>query len=293
MESIMNWGIAVILWLQQFSPTLNLPFRALTFVGDEEFFLLFLPFLYWCLDRRSGARLTLLFLLSAYTNALAKVLVDQPRPFEVDPRVQQLSAATGGGLPSGHTQNTTAVWGYLAFQHRRRWLWIAAGLLILLVPLSRLYLGVHFPHDLLGGYVLGALLLLGYLWLEPSLERWLAQQGLARQLALALIAPLLLMLIFLTEDGVTTGATLLGMGVGFVLERHQVGFDAGGAWWRRGLRFLLGLIVLIGLWGGLRAAFSGLEPALLFRFLRYGLVGLWSAFGAPWVFVKLRLAQAR
>ncbi|MBC8446155.1 MAG: hypothetical protein H8D78_00245, partial [Chloroflexi bacterium] len=51
MESILDWGINVILWFQQFSPTLDLPFKVLTFMGEEEFFLLLLPLVYWCLDR--------------------------------------------------------------------------------------------------------------------------------------------------------------------------------------------------------------------------------------------------
>jgi hypothetical protein len=50
------------------------------------------------------------------------------------------------------------VWGYLASSFRRPWLWVAAGLLLIFIPLSRIYLGVHFPTDLLGGYVLGAIL---------------------------------------------------------------------------------------------------------------------------------------
>jgi len=69
---------------------------------------------------------------------------------------------SGGGLPSGHTQGAVVVWGYLVSQFRRRTLWILAGFLMIGIPLSRLYLGVHFPTDLLGGYILGALCLTIY-----------------------------------------------------------------------------------------------------------------------------------
>jgi undecaprenyl-diphosphatase len=185
------------------------------------------------------------------------------------------------------------VWGYLASQLRRTWLWVVAGILMVLVPLSRLYLGVHFPHDLLGGYVLGLGLLLAYLWLEPRAEAWLVAKGLAWQLGLAVVIPLLLILVLFTEDGVTEGATLMGMGIGFALERRWVGFEVGGLWWKRALRFLLGVVVLLSLWGGLRVVFAAWEPALLFRFIRYGLMGLWGGVGAPWAFVRLGLAQVR
>lgn len=293
MESILDWGINVVLWFQQFSPTLDLPFKVLTFMGEKEFLLLLLPFVYWCLDRRSGARLTVLFLLSAYLNSAAKVLAGQPRPFAYDVRVRQLAEASGGGLPSGHTQNAVAVWGYLAATFQRTWLWVVAGLLMVFIPLSRIYLGVHFPTDLLGGYLIGVTLLLLYLWLEPAIEAWFRKKSLAWQLGAVLAVPLLLMLLLLTEDGVTTGAVLMGMGIGFVLERRWVGFESGGVWWKQVLRLLLGVAVLFGLWMGLRLAFASAEPALLFRFVRYWLVGLWSGLGAPWAFVRLRLAETR
>ena len=296
MESILNWGVDVILWLQRFSPALDWPFRIFTFMGEEQFFLILLPLIYWCLDRRTGARLTVLFLICAYTNAVAKTLAAQPRPFEYDSRVRQLTAAGGGGLPSGHTQAATVIWGYLAYTFRRPWVWALSAALLVLIPLSRIYLGVHFPTDVLGGYVLGAVLLLLYIWLEPGAERWLEGRGLAWQLGLAVVVPLLMAILFFTDDGVTEGAALMGMGVGFVLERRWVGFDAGGVWWKRVLRFLLGVVVLFGLWMGLRVAFAGFgeaTTALLLRFVRYGLVGLWGGLGAPWAFVRLGLAEGK
>jgi membrane-associated phospholipid phosphatase/putative flippase GtrA len=293
MEGVLEWGINVVLWFQQFSPALDLPFEILTFMGGEEFFLALLPLLYWCLDRRTGARLTVLFLVSYYLNTVAKVLADQPRPFEHSYQVQKLYDASGGGFPSGHTQGAVVAWGYLASQCRRTWLWIVAGLLMVLIPLSRVYLGVHFPHDLLGGYLLGAALLLLYLWLEPGVEAWLAAKSLALQLGAALVLSVLLVGLLPASDCIKAGAMLMGMSVGFVLERRWVGFEASGVWWRRLLRFLLGIAVLFGLWMGLRVAFSGLEPVSLFRFVRYTLVALWGALGAPWVFTKLRLVTAQ
>ena len=54
MESVLNWGIEVVLWFQQFSPTLDLPFKSLTFLGDKEFFLLLMPLVYWCIKALVG-----------------------------------------------------------------------------------------------------------------------------------------------------------------------------------------------------------------------------------------------
>lgn len=293
MESILHWGAEVILRLQQLSPEWDLPFIVLTHMGGEPFFLVLIPMLYWCLDRRTGARLSLLFLLSAYANAAAKILASQPRPFEYNPQVRKLVEATGGGLPSGHTQNSVAFWGYLASAYRRPWLWVVAVALMVLVPLSRVYLGVHFPTDLLGGYLLGAVLLILYLSLEPVAEKWLTGKGLGWHMGLAVLVPVALALIYPggEKHGISACGMLLGMAVGFVLERRWVSFDSGGVGSKRVLRFVLGQVFLFGLSLGLKPLFSGYEPEPLYRFLRYSVVGLWGGLGAPWMFVRLGLAD--
>jgi hypothetical protein len=63
MEGVLNWGIDVVLWFQQFSPALDLPFKVLTSLGDKEFYLLLMPLVYWCINRRTGARLFVLLLI--------------------------------------------------------------------------------------------------------------------------------------------------------------------------------------------------------------------------------------
>jgi undecaprenyl-diphosphatase len=292
-KSLLDWGVELVLWFQQFSPALDLPFKSLTFLGNLEFFLIFMPLIYWCLERRLGARLLILFLISAYINSVAKVIADQPRPFHYDSRVKALVHAGGGGLPSGHTQSAVVVWGYLASQARHPMLWILAGFLMIAIPISRLYLGVHFPTDLLGGYILGILLLVLYLRSDSIMEAGLIQKGLLWQIGLAVILPVLF--ICVNPKGsvyaLNAASVLLGFAPGIILERRWIRFCSGGRPLRRILRFIPGFIVLIGIWMGLRMAFAGMEPAALFRIVRYTLVGLWCALGAPWLFVRLRLAE--
>ena len=295
MDPILNWGIDVVLWLQQFSPALDAPFRFLTFVGDQEFQMLLLPLVYWCLDREAGARLLILFLLSAYLNSVAKLILDQPRPHAFDPRVQRLVDADGGGLPSGHTQGTVVVWGYIAAQWRRPWILALAAVLMIGTPLSRVYLGVHFPTDLLGGYLLGALLLWAYFAITPSLTEKLRKWSMRSQLLIAALPPLSLMLVYPGRDrnSILIGAAWLGIAAGIVLERRFVGFTAGGPWWKRCCAYVLGLAVLFSVYYGLRVLFADLEPAGIWRFARYALVGFWGSCGAPWLFARLKLLPAR
>ncbi len=293
MKPFLDWGIEVVVWFQQFGPTLDLPFKSLTFLGNLEFFLVLMPFIYWCVDRRMGARLLVLFLISAYVNAMAKVVADQPRPFQYDARVQPLVHAGGGGMPSGHTQGAVVVWGYLASQIRSGKIWIIAGFLMIAIPISRLYLGVHFPTDLLGGYFGGALLLVLYLRFAPKVETWLVAKGFIWQIAMAVILPSLLFLFSPqgSRHALSACGALMGFLAGIALERRWIRFCSDGSFLKRAMRFAVGLSVLLGIWLGLRFAFSGLEPLSLFRAFRYASVGLWGALGAPWLFVRLRLAK--
>ncbi len=294
MEAFHQCGIEFVLRLQAFSPALDKPFLFFTMMGDEIFYLLLLPLLYWTLDRSMGVRLTIVFLLSAYINILAKQLFDQPRPFDIEPAVKMLVGAEGGGFPSGHTQNAVVVWGYLAARYHRGFMTLLAALLMVLIPLSRVYLGVHFPIDLAGGYVIGAAILLFYLKSEGILASKGDAAPFPAKICLATAVPLvfLLLLPVREEMGVTVTATMLGMGTGFVLERRLVMFGTGGSPGKRLTRFLLGLVVLFVLRIGLKSAFSELEPELLLRFIRYGLIGFWGGFGAPLLFALTKLAPS-
>jgi len=292
MESVLNWGIEVVLWFQQFSPALDLPFKVLTSLGDKEFYLLLMPLVYWCINRRAGARLFMLLLFSACLNEGAKLLADQPRPFNYDPRVIKFVHEDSGGLPSGHTQSAVVVWGYLAYCFKKKPLWLLAGFLILAIPLSRIYLGAHFPTDLLGGYVLGALVFFLFLRLDSLLESWFTQKGLLYQLCVSMGLPVLLILFVPSgNEGLLTAlGALMGVATGVVLERRWVRFSSEGRWWQQVIRYLVGIVILVGVWFGLRFAFAQLEPADLYRVIRYALVGMWGGLGAPWLFVKLKLA---
>jgi hypothetical protein len=96
-------------------------------------------------------------------------------------------------------------------------------------------------------------------------------------------------------DGIVTAAgTWWGMAAGYAWYTRRYGrFDAGGDWSKRALRFSLGLVVVLILWFGLGEIFPRNEDVLSFalRFARYALVGGWVAAGAPWVFVRLKLAN--
>jgi hypothetical protein len=256
----------------------------ITFLGDEKFALLIVPLLYWALDKALARRLALLVLGSAYVNTVLKAVFAVPRPSAAAVRV--VDQAEGYSFPSGHAQTTTTVWGYLGTQVRKGWFWIAAIVVILLVGLSRVYLGVHYPQDVIAGTIIGLVLVVIYNWLSPYAGR--IRLSFPVKLALAFAIPLILLALHAETDTGSSMGTLLGLGVGVTLEGQWVRFSSAGPWVKRLTRFVAGLIVLLGLYFGLKAV---LPEGLLFRTARYALIGLWASLGAPWMFLKLRLAQ--
>lgn len=293
MEPIWQWGLDVIRTVQLVhGPVLDAVFKAITFMGEEEFFLIFLPVIFWCVDFGVGARLAVAFLLSSGLNTGLKDLFAHPRPIDLDPTVR-LHDAEGYGLPSGHSQSAVVVWGNIAAGFRRHWLWALAGLLAVLIGFSRVYLGVHFPTDVLAGWAVGAVFLAAYLALEPRVVAWLKQASLAVRLPLAVVVPLALILLHPVDDIASVMSVLMGFGVGIALITQVAPYSASGPVWQCVARFLVGAIVLLGLYFGLKLLFPAEGQPLYFvaRCVRYALVGLWSGLGAPWLFQRLRLAS--
>ena len=295
MGSLLEWGVDVVLWFQQFSPALDLWFKFFSSTGEETFYLLFLPIIFWCINRHFGIRLMVLFLFSNYVNCTAKLIVDQPRPFNIDTRVKAIVHAAGGGLPSGHTQNAIIFWGYLASCFKRKWLWTIAVIMILFIPMSRVYLGVHFPTDILGGCVLGIIILLLFIKLEQPVIDWLKQKSLSLQLVLSFLIPISLALALPSADsiGISVCAVMMGGCIGLSLEQKWIGFEIPDTLWKKLACYLIGTIILLVFYIGLKKAFIGLEPVPVFRFIRYAIIGLHFTFFGPLVFVKLKLTTAR
>ena len=291
MEYLLQWGINLIISIQQIrGPVLDNIFLNITFLAEEEFYLLLLPFIFWCVDFGLGARLAILYLLSSWLNISLKDLFKQPRPFEIDQSVM-ISSASGYGLPSIHAQSAVVVWGSIALWGRKTWLWVVAIGLIILIGFSRVYLGVHFPIHVLAGWVIGVVLLGVFPVAQPAIGKKFMKFNLWLQLILTSAVPIALLLIHPVNSTAASMGTLAGVGIGLVLVHRYISFNAQGLWWHRAIRFIIGSIVVFALYIGLKAVFPGEESVLYlaFRFLRYGLIGVWVSLGAPWLFRKLKL----
>jgi len=154
-----------LLWISHYRNTvLDMFFIALTFFGSEYFYMLLIPFLFGWLDRKTACIIISVTLLSLILNTVMKEIFSLPRPpVSLTLPIYQ-GLAQGYGFPSGHAQGSLTLWGLIAIWNKKR-LWIVIGcvVFVLLMALSRLYLGVHYPIDIIGGWGFAALVLLLYI----------------------------------------------------------------------------------------------------------------------------------
>jgi membrane-associated phospholipid phosphatase len=146
------------------------------------------PVVYLCISRQLGGALYLLTAINSCAIWILKTGLHLPRPYWLDPRVQKLDRAGSYGMPSGHVQASTCVWLFLAHSVRDIRAWAAAFLLIAVVGFSRVYYGVHFFSDVLGGFLGGAFLLGGFLWSRTRFSRRLAKLQFSQQIGAVTMA---------------------------------------------------------------------------------------------------------
>jgi membrane-associated phospholipid phosphatase len=323
MEFLVQTGLEWIVAIQSLGGWLEAPMRFFTFLGSEESFFLVLPLIYWSVDAGLGLRVAIILALSNNLQLILKLLFADPRPYWVSAQVKAFVAEGTFGIPSGHAQNTIALGGIVASRIRKRWAWMAAFALTFLVGFSRLYLGVHFVHDVLAGWLIGGLLLYLVMRLWDPAVAWLEGKSLGQQVMIAFFVSMVLLAVgvwsaarldgysFPEEwkdnalragplpdpvsiEGILTAAgSLFGLAAGAAWIASRGGYQASGPIEKRALRYVIGLIGIIILWFGLGQIFPRDESLIsyILRYFRYSLVVFWVIAGAPWLFFHFKLAE--
>jgi len=325
MESILDLGINIISIFQRLGDWLIQLMSVITFLGSEEFFLLILPALYWCVDTSLGVRVGVILMVNGAINAALKLVFQGPRPSWYSEQVKAYVAETSFGVPSGHTQFATGVWGMIAASLKKWWAWLVAVSLILLIGLSRIFLAAHFPHDVLFGWAVGALVLWLTLRMWDPVVAWLRRCTLSRQIMLAFVFSILLALLSLPgyscaisagqplaeweanaahalpvgvqidpvtlQEALTNAGAFFGLAAGLAWLVHVGGFSTTGPVEKRILRYVVGVVGVVIIRYGLKAIFPEGDYWLpyLLRYVRYALIGLWISAGAPALFLSLKL----
>lgn len=294
------WNLGLLRWLEQIrTPILNVCMMFFTYLGDEIVFLLVALTVLWCIDKQRGYYLLSVGFLGTILSQFLKFCFRVPRPWIKDPNFSIVeSARTSAGdysFPSGHTQTAACVFGSLARStHSRpmRWIYMIP---IVLVPISRMYLGVHTLADVVAGLGLSCILVFAvypfFCSMEEHPTRMFWMLGIFFVMALG-------HLLFLKcfpfpaeayndcyREGLKNAYSLLGalMGlmVAFPIEQKWIQYRTDAVWWAQVLKVALGAIGALAIKEGLKILSSLLFPGYLFpSAIRYFFVVLFA--GAVW-----------
>lgn len=281
-------------------PVLNEFMLLITKLGEETAFLAVALIVFWCVDKRRGYYVMTVGFLGTMFNQFLKLLCRVPRPWVLDPDFtileQAREAAAGYSFPSGHTQNAVGTFGAIALTTKNKWIRAASIAIAVLVPFSRMYIGVHTPQDVLASILIALCLML---FLKPvampEKQHWM-KGVIAIMLVLAVG-----LLLFVErypfpadidehnlESGMKNAYTMLGcltgVAVVYVAEKKYVNFDTKAIWWVQILKTVLGLAVVLLVKEGLRSPLEAVLSVYPARAVRYFLVVMTAGFLWPMTF---------
>lgn len=274
-----------------------------SFFGEEIAMILILLSIYWCMDKKKGFILFGNLMTALVCMQILKAIFRVPRPFVKHPgliEAGRIGTATGYSFPSGHSTGAAAFFGSLFKLFENKILRALCIIIIVCVPLSRLYLGVHWPMDVLAGTAIGlfsaSVLSNAFARLFEN-KKELVKVAITAGSAISAISFIAAMgLHFLPMDETAfsdlmknmavLGTALIGMG----LEEKRVRFKIDGTRIRKTIRLAAGLAVIL-LFQSLKLVFpeSLYYPA---AFLRYALIGIWATYLFPLVAVKIGLMES-
>ena len=269
-------------------PVLNEFMSAITYLGDEIAFLVVALILMWCVDKRTGYYVMSVGFLGTIANQFMKLWFRIPRPWVLDPEFtileQAREGASGYSFPSGHTQSSVGTFGSIAYTTKHRWIRILSLLAVVLVPFSRMYLGVHTPLDVVVAAVMALILIFG---LRPVILGKNKQVFPVFLVVMVAVSVAFLAFVELfpfpadidphnMESGLKNAYTLLGSILGmclvYIVDEKWLHFEVKAVWWAQILKVAIGLGIVLLVKSGLKAPLDYVFGALIGRAVRYFLI---------------------
>jgi membrane-associated phospholipid phosphatase len=327
MMGIQAWDIWLIQSLQHTGNWLEPVMEFFTALGYPQAYMVLVAVIYWSLDRKLGLRLAIFLPLVSIVNSILKLAFHAPRPYWISKDIKAMHASGGFGMPSGHAQAST-VWLLTSSYLQKKWFWIIAIMVTFLIGLSRPYLGVHFPTQVLAGWAIGITVMICFLRFEDGVTSWLQKLRLHWQLLFVTgIAVLIILtgaIILLASSNwdmpidwignaspyrlldknllrsysmasiAGNAGSFLGVAMGAILMGRAGRFLVEGVWWVRLLRIILGLACMFLLYTGMQKIAPGESDFLMYstwRFLGFYLISFLAVYLLPMLYIKLKLMK--
>ena len=245
------------------NPVLDAFFSMVTHLGEETFFILLGLIFFWCVDKKHGYYMLSIGFIGTVLNQFLKLAFRIPRPWVKDDKFTIVESAraeaTGYSFPSGHTQSSVGVFGGIARWNKNKALRIIGIVICVLVPLSRMYLGVHTPLDVMVSVIIALALIFG---LYPIIQNCFENKKAMRILFSVMALLSLGLLAFVSfynfpentdaknlADGTKNAYKMLGCTVGifiaFEIDDRFIKFETDATLLAQIIKFVLGLIPLL------------------------------------------------
>ena len=269
-------------------PILNEFMLLITRFGEETAFLVLALIVFWCVDKRKGYYVLAVGFIGTIASQFMKLICKIPRPWVRDENFTILEeakeAASGYSFPSGHSQSAVGTFGATAYLTNNKWLrWICIAIAIL-VPISRMYVGVHTPWDVLVGATISLILIFLLKSVVFSKDKKSLPILLGIMTALAIAYTCFVEFYPFSADvdvenlasGTKNAYTLLGALLGFLVvytvDEKWLNFSTKAVWWAQIIKVLVGLILVLVVKSGTKELLNLLFGEMAGRAARYFLI---------------------
>lgn len=268
-------------------PVLNEFMLLITELGGEIAFLVTAIVIFWCVDKRQGYYIMSVGFMGTIISQFMKLCFRIPRPWVTDPDIAMEAAvgdAGGYSFPSGHSQSAVGTFGSLALTTKQRVVRYICIAISILVPISRMYVGVHTPLDVIVGSLISLILIFA---VQPLVYNQKKNTMPLLITIMAIISVLHLCYVLLypfpgdvdvenlihgRENACTMVGCIAGMILVYIIDENWLQFTTKAVWWAQIIKVIGGLALILLVKSGMKSILNGIFGELLGRGVRYFLI---------------------
>lgn len=269
------------------SPILNSIFLIFTISTELPVLVLFTSAMYWCINKKVGQKMLFALSSNIILNTGIKEFVKAKRPIGIKGLNSiRVSTATGYSFPSGHTQSATTFWTSLMIIFKNRYIYVIGTIIALGVGISRLYLALHWPIDVLFGWIFGIIFTILFCKIFDYIDK--SKNYKVLFLILGLFA--LVLLIIDSIEYIKPLGLMTGFIVGYIIEDKYIKFetniDKDKFIFINLCKFLIGIFTL----ALVHITFKQIMPnKAIYDYIRYSITVFYGVAGVPYLFKLFKL----
>ena len=293
------WEDSVIVFLQNALPSwLVSVLGGFSFFGESFFVVAVIMFFLFCYDKKIGQRLAVNLVFSISFGSLLKNIVMRRRPYMDNENIKCLRipesegemydvAAQGFSFPSMHSANALTLWGSIFGEIKKNIFLVLAIVIPILIGISRVVNGVHYPTDVLGGFLVALLCIFGI----PALEKLVKNRHISNLILIVILFPGFFFC--KSEDYYTTTGLFIGIVAAIWFEEKFVGYEMTDKLLYKILRMVFGAAIFLVLNVLMKLPFSeeflesGSKLCYLYRTFRYAVMAFVAMGVYPLLFAKV------